>query len=34
MPREPEAVAALAGPGATVSQEPGGAWTVEVVEAP
>ena len=31
MPREPEAVAALAGPGATVT-ESGGAWTVEVVE--
>ena len=32
MPREPEAVAALAGPGATVSQAPSGAWTVQVVE--
>ena len=31
LPREPEAVAALAGPGATAS-EAGGAWTVEVVE--
>ena len=32
LPREPEAVAALAGPGATVT-ESGGTWTVEVVEA-
>lgn len=32
MPREPEAVAALAGQGSSLS-ESGGAWTVEVVES-